>query len=321
MKKFFSIIGLFCLAGPLTVQIMAQAASVHMRPSYVDISQASSKGAILLKLTGYPTNDVRYRLYNGSTQYTCWDESGRCFVTSSAYASGPPVPGAPSSAALFWIPYLRGSNNSTNATYRDRLGPDYTTNYRDAALPAATAISNSFKLDGSLLEGTGYPLTSKYIILAFSNGDFVAASHSDTTTGLFSIVCPDGLSVDRVEVRSLGDDLVGVRHGTWPVSESLGAVQLTLISRVELNRYPVDNVGKGLFRVFPVPAGDILYVEGELPISGVELYDLSGSVVTRLVTNRSIKATLTMSGLPPGIYTLRIVYKGGQQFVKVIKGE
>ena len=156
----------------------------------------------------FRSDEVRYRLFKGSSQYQCWDGLNNCFITSTSYASGPLVVGSPTLTTDFWITYQRGNNNSSIATYRDRLGPEFKENFRDIPLPAARGILTPFTLSGTLLPGDDLPLTSKYIILLFRGTDLISASHSDTVTGTFTVVCPTGTTIDKLEVRTIVNDTV-----------------------------------------------------------------------------------------------------------------
>ena len=207
-------------------------ASVTVRPSHVDISSATSQGAVLVTLSDYSTDDVRYRLYSGSNQYNCWDAVSGTYISTNAYASGPLALGSASTGTTFWIPYERGSNASTSAIYRDRIGPEYTSNNNSVTLPAATEITASFSLSGSLVGSTVLPLTDKYVILCYNSGTLISASSSDLTTGAFTILCPESITVDMVEVRTLSNTIVASLTGSYTTTTSLGDIELVAAADV-----------------------------------------------------------------------------------------
>jgi len=198
--------------------------TVLSRPSYVDISTIESQSAVLMRLQAYPTDDVRYRLFSGSFQYNCW--SGTEYVSSTSYSAGPAVPGTATTSTSWWILYQRGNNNSTAASYRDRLGPGYTTNYRTQALPAATAITSPFTVNMTLpLTSTRYPLTVKYVVLGYdaeTGGTLLTATSSALTTGQFSLVAETGTIIRRIEVRTITNDLMESITGVWDSQGSVG---------------------------------------------------------------------------------------------------
>jgi len=65
MKKLSVL--LFSMVSVLVYSVRSQTAEVLLRPAYVDLSSSDAPGAVLVHLSGYSSDDVRYRLYNGST--------------------------------------------------------------------------------------------------------------------------------------------------------------------------------------------------------------------------------------------------------------
>lgn len=192
------------------------AATIVLRPQQIDLSASTSKSAVLVNLSNYSTNDVKYRLYNGGNQYNCWD--GTQFVTSSSYSANPSVPGTPSTDVTWWIMFERGTNNSATASYRDRLGPGYSTNNLTVALPAATAIIISYTIDDVLPLTAKYPLDQRYVVLAYDAeiaGNLLSATTSEVTSGTFSLVLSDASVVRRIEVRNIMNVLMESLTGIW----------------------------------------------------------------------------------------------------------
>ena len=103
MKKLSAILTLIlhvCLTVVLA-QSGGQVAQV-LRPIYMDTLSMNSQGAVLINMTGYPGDLVKYRLYNGSAQYYCWSSLSQSFVSSSAYNKGPLALGTPNYSSTFW---------------------------------------------------------------------------------------------------------------------------------------------------------------------------------------------------------------------------
>ncbi len=215
-------------ATPLTVTCNGSvtaplpSASVTLRPAYIDISATTSESAVLMTLSNYPTDDVRYRLYNDANQYYCWNVATGTYVTSTAYASGPQALGTATTSTTFWIMSQRGSNATTVASYRDRLGPTYPTNYQTTALPAATEITTPFTLSGIYYGSTEYPLTNKYVVLAYSGTTLISAASTALTTGELAVVCPVGTTIDLIEIRDQMNNLVDDKTGTWTETTNVG---------------------------------------------------------------------------------------------------
>ncbi|MCA0387373.1 MAG: T9SS type A sorting domain-containing protein [Bacteroidetes bacterium] len=205
-NKFFS--SLIILTALLVFDGWGQSATVTLRPSFVDLSSPTSYSAVLMTLSSYSSNDAKYRLFS-TNQYNCWN--GTTFVSSSTYSAGPSVPGTPSSSSTFWIIYQRGNNTTTSASYRDRLGPSYSTNYQTVVLPAATSISSPFTLSGNVSTIGGYTLTNRYVVLgysAISGGTLLSATSTELTSGNFSLVCDGTSNVKRIEIRDLNNTLM-----------------------------------------------------------------------------------------------------------------
>ncbi|MBL7904239.1 MAG: chitobiase/beta-hexosaminidase C-terminal domain-containing protein [Bacteroidales bacterium] len=193
------------------------------RPTHIDISTATSQSAVLMKLKNYTSDLVKYRLYSGSNQYYPWDESIDAFVSSTSYASGPNVPGTPTTSTTFWVLFERGSNNSVDATYRDRLSP-YTTNNITFGLPTANSITVPFSLSGNFVPYNGYDNTVKHVVLAYSNSVLVSATSTTLSTGAFNLVCPDGTTIDLIEVRAIDNTLIASITGSWNTTTVIGNV-------------------------------------------------------------------------------------------------
>jgi hypothetical protein len=198
-------------------------ANILLRPQQIDLSSSSSQSAVLVEIGNYSTNDVKYRLFNGSSQYNCWD--GSQFVTSNTYSSNPSVPGTPSTVSTWWIICERGSNNSTNASYRDRLSP-YSVNNITAALPVSTTITNPFNISGTLPFSASYQLDQRYIVLGYdaeANGNLITATSSSITSGAYSLKAEEGTVIRRIEVRNVFNQLMESQIGIWS-SASMPAV-------------------------------------------------------------------------------------------------
>jgi hypothetical protein len=198
----------------------AQSVTIEARPSQIDISESTSLSAVLVTLADYPNDDARYRLYSGSNQYNCWN--GTEYVTSNSYAAGPEVPGTPSTSTTWWILFERGSNVSTAANYRDRLGPEYSSNYQTQALPAATEITNPVLIDQDDVAFAHADYAEKLVVLGYDaevDGTLITATSTTLATGDFTLVVEDGTTIQRIELRSVDNTLLESKTGVWPSEE------------------------------------------------------------------------------------------------------
>lgn len=193
------------------------AATILMRPTQISLADATHESAVLVKVENYASDSVRYRLYNGSNQYYPWDEVTAAWVTSTNYPDGPLVPGTPSTSSTWWIPFQRGSNNSTAASYRDRLDP-YSANYQTAVLPVTTAITSGSLIDDSQVTFSVWDdYTAKHIALAFDASEtLISATSTNIGDGAFNIWVEDGTIITRIEIRDVMNNLIEAVTGTWP---------------------------------------------------------------------------------------------------------
>jgi hypothetical protein len=73
-------------------------------------------------------------------------------------------------------------------------------------------------------------------------------------------------------------------------------------------------------RVFPNPVSDILYVESDLEISKISLYNITGILVQEKSNLCDYSVSTDVTGLKPGIYIARIVFGNGKSVVtKIVK--
>lgn len=202
--------------------VTAPAATVLLRPAQISIAANTHESAVLVQVENYPSNDARYRLYNGSNQYYPWDQAANDgaggWVSSTNYASGPKIPGTPSSSVSWWIPFQRGNNATTSASYRDRLGSSYGTNYQTVALPAATAITTPAEIVKTQIPfSTWTNFSAKHVALAFdASQTLIAAASTNIGDGAFTILVEEGTIITRIEIRDVMNNLLEGVNGSWP---------------------------------------------------------------------------------------------------------
>jgi len=213
MKK---LLFLFTLSILVMGMAWAATAIVTLRPTHIDLSSATTESAVLMTLSGYSSDDARYRLYNGSNQYNCWNEDNDTWISSTSYASGPRVPGTPITSTTFWIMFQRGNNNNTAASYRDRLSPYTGSNYQTVALPAATSIVTPYTLSGTYTGSNSV----KNVVLAFTGTTLVTAASTTIDSGDFSLSAPSGTTIDKIEIRQVDNTVLASLTGSWSATTS-----------------------------------------------------------------------------------------------------
>lgn len=196
----------------------APSAAVLLRPTQISLADATHESAVLVKVENYSSDDARYRLYNGSNQYNPWNAITSEWSNTSSYGAGPNVPGTPSSSVSWWIPFQRGNNNTIVASYRDRLGTGYTTNYQTAALPTATAIVTGVPILKSQVNFiTWNDFSVKHVVLAYDAANtLISAASTGLTDGAFTVWVETGTAITRIEVRDVMNNLLESVTGNWP---------------------------------------------------------------------------------------------------------
>jgi hypothetical protein len=192
--------------------------NILQRPAQINLADSAYESAVLVEIGNYPTDDVRYRLYNGGTQYYPWDDVSGNWISSTSYSSGPLVPGTATTSTSWWIPFQVGSNPTTSASYRDRLGPTYPANYQTQALPAATSIVSGVPILSSQVNFNIFSdYSAKHVVLAYDASEtLIAAASTNIGDGAFTIWVEDGTTISRIEVRDVLNNLIESVTGTWP---------------------------------------------------------------------------------------------------------
>ena len=270
-------------------------AVVTSRPSQIDISSTTSESAVLMTVSGYTSDDARYRLYNGSNQYNCWDPVTNAYITSTSYGAGPRVPGTPTTSSTWWIPFQRGNNATVVASYRDKLTP-YSANNMTTALPTAAAITAASSITNANVTFTTWnTYTQKYVILAYdatSGGTLISATSSALSTGAFDLKYETGTVIRRIEVRDLNNALIESVTGTWGsgtptptinVTGSLTAFSTTTGTPSANQSYTLSGSNLTANIAVAVPAGFVISTDQSTWLSSLSLAStFSGSVYVRM---------------------------------------
>ncbi|MDV7401318.1 T9SS type A sorting domain-containing protein, partial [Arthrospira platensis SPKY1] len=75
-------------------------------------------------------------------------------------------------------------------------------------------------------------------------------------------------------------------------------------------------------RVYPNPAGDVLFVESDQPIARIRLLDQQGRVLWDAEPSGSGEAHIPLDRFSAGTYGLQVVLTDGRQWARlVVKGE
>jgi len=66
-------------------------------------------------------------------------------------------------------------------------------------------------------------------------------------------------------------------------------------------------------RLFPNPANDLVHIESTLPISRVEVFQISGIRVLESTQPAGYSISVNISELPPGLYIIHVLLENGEQ--------
>ena len=80
----------------------------------------------------------------------------------------------------------------------------------------------------------------------------------------------------------------------------------------------VSNVNKSQVKVYPNPVVDVLNIEAASKVSAVQVFDLTGKLVSSHALN-AVKNQVNLSKLTPGVYVVNIQTESGTQSVKIVK--
>jgi len=286
--------------------VFAATAAVNLRPTQIDLSSATSESAVLVTVSGYTLDDARYRLYNGSNQYNCWDTVTSTYISATGYAAGPQVPGTPTTSSTWWIMFQRGNNNATAASYRDRLGTAYSANYMTVALPTATAIVTPVSITNSNVTfSTWNTYTQKYVILAYDatiNGNLISATSSAIGTGAFDLKVETGTTIRRIEVRDYLNTLVESVTGTWPSGTPTPTISVNPATLTGFNY--VAGAGPSTTQTFSISGSNLT---ANISIAASTDYEISLSQASGYTT----PLTLTQSGGTVAATTIYVRLKAG----------
>jgi len=72
----------------------------------------------------------------------------------------------------------------------------------------------------------------------------------------------------------------------------------------------------GQLQIYPNPAKDDIFIESDLPISRVEIYSLSGSLV---LSENNVDKSVSVATLPAGVYLLKAYTDKGATVSRIVK--
>ena len=130
-----------------------------------------------------------------------------------------------------------------------------------------------------------------------------------------SITIPANVASGQVRMRVRMHDSSLTPNVTPCGTSSFGQVEDYTLNLTSL---AVSNVNKAQVKVYPNPVVDVLNIEADSKVSTVQVFDLTGKVVSSHALN-AVKNQVNLSKLTPGVYVVTIQTEKGIQSVKIVK--
>ena len=94
-------------------------------------------------------------------------------------------------------------------------------------MPSTTTFTTAaFSISGTITGCTTLPLSQKYVVLGYNSaagGDLVVATSTMLTTGSFNLRVPNGTTIQRIEIKSINNNLLTSISGTWSTTTSISS--------------------------------------------------------------------------------------------------
>ena len=212
-------------------------------------------------------------------------------------------------------------------------------NITDAAVGGTPAHENFTAITGSVVQGGSYPIilkgntdgafTNRFAVFIDWNQNgvlddadesylitqtIVGSTGVDAIQATQNLVVPAGalLGNTRMRVKKIFGN---TNYANPCLGGSFGQAEDYTITVTSL---AVSDVNKSQVKVYPNPVIDVLNIEAASKASSVQVFDLSGKLVSSHSLN-AVKNQVNLSKLTPGVYVVNIQTEKGMQSVKIVK--
>lgn len=209
------------------------------------------------------------------------------------------------SSGGFWIPW---PIDSTYNWWKVDAGANYTLALKKDSTLWAWGKNNSGQL------GLGDLVQRNLPVQVDSNTNWFELSAAE---GAYSL----GYIGEHSHALSYPADLIcssGANYAYQLGSGSLTSVNVFTCGTVILTAISNHDIAQDAIRIYPNPTCDFVYVDSDKKIEMLELFDIQGNLIERMVPNTFYPA-LDVSGYATGVYVLKMYYEGGvarKRFVK-----
>ncbi|MDR0232626.1 MAG: T9SS type A sorting domain-containing protein [Dysgonamonadaceae bacterium] len=141
---------------------------------------------------------------------------------------------------------------------------------------------------------------------AITGGNYTGASFTTFDQGVAWLWLPAGVqSISASNGTHSGSNTVNV-------SVSGGNNDVT----IALTTTGIDDVVANRLQIFPNPAKEDIFIKSELPVEKVEIYSLTGNLLS---SENNFKEKISVSDLSRGVYLLKVYTDKGIIISKIIK--
>ena len=211
----------------------------------------------------------------------------------------------------------------SNVTFADiNNDSEGTAGYEDfTAVEGNVTAGQTYDFSASYTEG-GYPSDQVTVWIDLNNdqdfddeGEKVLELEPSVSPWVGSITIPSTATAGKTRMRIRLQD-----YSIGGIESPCGNAGFGQVEDYTLNigTLAVSDVRKDAVKVYPNPVIDVLNIDAADKVKSVQVFDLTGKVVSSHTLN-AVKNQINLNKLTPGVYVVTIVTEKGTQSVKIIK--
>ncbi len=211
----------------------------------------------------------------------------------------------------------------SNVTFADiNNNSTATVGYEDFTQVVGNITAGESYAFSASFTGSSYEDDQVLVWIDFNNdkdfddaGEQVLVTDPKKSPWIGNIAIPANVSAGQVRMRVRMHDSTLTPNVTPCGNSSFGQVEDYTLNITSL---AVSNVNKAQVKIYPNPVVDVLNIEADSKVSAVQVFDLTGKVVSSHALN-AVKNQVNLSKLTPGVYVVNIQTEKGMQSVKIVK--
>ena len=281
--------------------------------SHVNVTNGVGGFAIANAVANSTLTNCTFYKNSGQTSGAIWNNKGNLKLINCTFAGNTTL--SANGGAI---------NNTNHADAKTTIVNSILThNYNsgglmDLSMGAAGTVNGGYNIAGAV---TGTPGYTNSVTFSYSPASDIYSAYT-TTGNLMPVLANNGGATKTIALSNtsiangagtatFGDpnivpttDQRGISRATAP---SIGAYEYKVPTGTTTSIEPK-------FRVYPNPASEILYLDGESTINSLEIIDLSGKKVLSIEHPAN---TISLDGISQGLYILKILSAEGQTQMKI----